>query len=60
MDDEDCNLRARKLHYAAAGIQAIERFGPSQLITADDLNELVDALKELERRLTDLETRCDG
>ena len=60
MDDEDCDIQPRKLHHAAAGIQAIERFAPSQLITADELNELVDALKELERRLSDLETRCDG
>lgn len=39
-------------------IQSIPEFQPGQLTTADDLNRLVDALKQLDRRLESLETYC--
>lgn len=51
----DEEIPARKTRYAEGGIQAIEPFEPNQLITAADLNELVEAIKELDRRLSSLE-----
>ena len=51
----DEEIPARKTRYAEGGILAIEPFEPNQLITAADLNELVEAIKELDRRLSSLE-----
>lgn len=53
--DDEFSPRARKHLHAQNGIQALERFEHGQLITAADLNELIDALKELDRRLSALE-----
>lgn len=39
-------------------IQSIPAFQSGQLMTADDLNQLVDALKQLDRRLASLEVYC--
>jgi hypothetical protein len=52
-DDEE--IQPRQTLYRQGGIQAIQQFGPGHLITAEDLNELVDAIKELDRRLRALE-----
>jgi hypothetical protein len=41
----------------ARDIQAIPVFAAGDLITADELNRLVDALKALDRRLAELERR---
>ncbi len=55
MDDEADPVPARRRRLASGGIQAIEEFPNGLLLTADDLNELVEALKELDRRLSLLE-----
>ncbi len=53
VDDEE--FQPRQTLHAQGGIQAIQRFEPGHLITAEDLNELVEAIKELDRRLRALE-----
>lgn len=55
--DDEFSPRARQHLYAQHGIQALEPFVHGQVITAVDLNELIDALKELDRRLSALEVQ---
>ena len=55
MNTDDEEIPSRQTLYAQGGIQAIQPFEPGHLITAEDLNELVDAIKELDRRLRALE-----
>jgi hypothetical protein len=55
MNNDDEEISSRQTLYAQGGIEAIQRFEPGHLITAEDLNELVDAIKELDRRLRALE-----
>ena len=39
-------------------IQGLPEFYAGQVATADDFNRLVDALKQLDRRLAKLENHC--
>ena len=55
--DEQCNP-PRKLEYARGKIGQLASFFPGQLITADDMNALVEALKELDQRVAEFEARC--
>ena len=55
MDDDFESVDERPKLLASGGIQAIARFEPGNLLGADDINELVDAIKELARRLSRLE-----
>lgn len=55
MNGKDEQPWSRQILYGQRGIQAIEPFKPGHLITADDLNEIVEAIKELDRRLRALE-----
>ena len=55
MDDDFESVDERPKLLASGGIQAIARFEPGNLLGADDINELVDAIKELDRRLSRLE-----
>jgi len=52
---EDDYAAPRQHLYATGGIPALQPFQPRQLITADDLNELAEAIKELDRRLQAIE-----
>jgi hypothetical protein len=45
----------RKTRYPEEGIQAIAPFEHGDLLTTDAINELVEAIKELDRRLRELE-----
>ena len=42
----------------AAGIQDMSPFAPGDLLTHAQLNRLVDALKDLDRRLAEVEAKC--
>lgn len=57
MDDLE-GSGGRELKYRDGGIPAIRPFVVGHLITASDLNELVDAIKELDDRLKVLERTC--
>ena len=54
MTDEDF-IAGRKQLYASGGIPALQPFEPGQIMTADDLNEPVAAIQELDRRLRAIE-----
>ncbi|MDB5691000.1 MAG: hypothetical protein JWO81_63 [Alphaproteobacteria bacterium] len=47
--------QARRL--GSRDVQAIPAFAPGDLVTTEQLNRLVDALKALDRRLAELERR---
>ena len=57
-DDEDfeSGYRRKKL-YRKGGIQSLAPFAVGQVLTADDYNELVDALQELDLRLQAIERK---
>jgi hypothetical protein len=55
MDADEQRIQPRENLYSSGGIQAIRPFEPGQIMTAADLNELVEALKELDQRLGALE-----
>jgi hypothetical protein len=56
--DEDLEFGSgRQKRYRQGGIPALAPFAAGQIVTADDYNELVDALKELDLRLKALERR---
>ena len=55
--DEQCNP-PRELKYTRGNISDLASFFVGQIITADDMNELVAALKELDQRVAELEARC--
>jgi len=40
------------------GTQKIEHFQPGELVTAERLNEIIDAIELLKERVTKLEERC--
>lgn len=56
--DELEEVGGRELKYREGGIPAIRRFEVGHVLTADDLNELIDAIKELDDRLKKLELTC--
>jgi len=39
-------------------IQGIKRFQPGDLVTAEHLNEIIDAIESLQERIKKLEERC--
>ena len=54
--DEHCP--PRELNYARGKISKLAQFFQGQIMTVDDMNELVDALKELDERVRMLEDKC--
>ena len=48
----------RKMASQSQPIKRLHRFEPGHLLTEHDLNLFVDAIKDLDRRLTALEAGC--
>ena len=55
MSEDSDSPQARRRKPTFGGIQSIAKFQHGDLLTASDFNEIIDALKQLDRRLSKLE-----